>query len=606
MAAPATADLSSAIGQSPYQNLTPVPREGTRITAKPVDSQRDGWDLQWRKSPRIEAEQQLARQAMRDQARAAQAASAKANDHQANLIATRSAPVQQHAITQAPAGVQSPTAVPVNPIRQTSGMQVSPETPSLRPLDASRSAAVSVSQSAWMTQPTRVDDLMAPPANLTIAQTQATTRPSTNAGSGVDFFSDPFGDSPTAVQEPNAPAVPNPMAAQTPQSIADDPIDDGFLFPPPAKETTPPATRPPATRPRANDPRALELPTQPGPTGELKDSAERSERSGPSDPSLGDMLRRETPDAVKPDARPLEGADELPAPKRGNQSVDRGDLENPFPSQGGADGADLDDRKRLNNPMNRSRNSDVRREEERDARGGPGGDEMGQPIGISCSDFRERIAFQTIDKISLDISPPYRPDEMEQSRYEELKADFDEKQSIRQWRNIDGTPMASGRLRDLAYEKAIVETDFGTEEELPINQLSEADLAYISENWGLPKECLIAQDAYVPRNWTSMTMTYKASNLCHTPLYFEDVNLERYGHTHGPVLEPIVQTAHFFGNIAVLPYKMGVHAPNECTYSLGYYRPGNCAPWITPPIPISLRGALYQTAAVTGAFWLVP
>ncbi len=54
-------------------------------------------------------------------------------------------------------------------------------------------------------------------------------------------------------------------------------------------------------------------------------------------------------------------------------------------------------------------------------------------------------------------------------------------------------------------------------------------------------------------------MTWKASNLCHSPLYFEDVNLERYGHTHGPLLEPLVQSAHFFANIAVLPYKMGVH-----------------------------------------------
>ncbi len=101
-------------------------------------------------------------------------------------------------------------------------------------------------------------------------------------------------------------------------------------------------------------------------------------------------------------------------------------------------------------------------------------------------------------------------------------------------------------------------------------------------------------------------MTWKASNLCHTPLYFEDVNLERYGHTHGPVLEPVVQSAHFFANIAVLPYKMGVHSPKECQYALGYYRPGNCAPWIIPPVPLSVRGALVQGAALTGAFWLIP
>ena len=46
--------------------------------------------------------------------------------------------------------------------------------------------------------------------------------------------------------------------------------------------------------------------------------------------------------------------------------------------------------------------------------------------------------------------------------------------------------------------------------------------------------------------------------------------------------------------------------PNECQYTLGYYRPGNCAPWIVPPVPISARGALTQGAVMTGAFWLIP
>jgi hypothetical protein len=225
---------------------------------------------------------------------------------------------------------------------------------------------------------------------------------------------------------------------------------------------------------------------------------------------------------------------------------------------------------------------------------------------FSCSEFRQRIAEQTIDKVSLDISPPYRPDEFDMKRYERLKADFDEKQVIRQWRSVDGRELASGRLRDLAYEKAVIETEQGAMEELQINRLSEADIAYITENWGLPRECLIEQVAYTPRTWCATTMTWKASNLCHTPLYFEDVNLERYGHTHGPVLEPVVQSAHFFASIAVLPYKMGVHCPHECQYPLGYYRPGNCAPWITPAVPLSARGAIAQAATMTGLFWLIP
>lgn len=226
--------------------------------------------------------------------------------------------------------------------------------------------------------------------------------------------------------------------------------------------------------------------------------------------------------------------------------------------------------------------------------------------GLSCEDFRDRIAVRTIDKVSLDISPPFRPDILMQAEYEEKKAVFDSRQPSREWRSIDGRLLAEGRLTDLAYEQAVIETEHGTIDQVQINRLSEADLEYISSNWGLPTECLIEQVAFTPRNWTPTTMTWKASNLCHKPLYFEEVNLERYGHTAGPVLQPLVSSAHFFGNIIVLPYKMGVHGPTECQYSLGYYRPGNCAPWIVPPVPISLRGGLYQAAAVTGAFWLIP
>ena len=166
--------------------------------------------------------------------------------------------------------------------------------------------------------------------------------------------------------------------------------------------------------------------------------------------------------------------------------------------------------------------------------------------------------------------------------------------------------MGAGRLVDLAYEKAVIEKNDGGKQLIPINQLSEGDLAHINTTWGLPRECRIEQVAYQPRQWSPTKFTWTASNLNHNPLYFQSVNLERYGHTRGPLIEPIVQSAHFFGNILILPYKMGVHGPRECQYTLGYYRPGNQAPWIKQPLPISARGALAQAATMTGLFWLIP
>jgi hypothetical protein len=76
----------------------------------------------------------------------------------------------------------------------------------------------------------------------------------------------------------------------------------------------------------------------------------------------------------------------------------------------------------------------------------------------------------------------------------------------------------------------------------------------------------------VSREWINSTFAGMLP-LCHKPLYFEEVQLERYGHTAGPVRQPFISGAHFFVNLAALPYKMAINPPHECQYALGYYRP---------------------------------
>jgi hypothetical protein len=121
-----------------------------------------------------------------------------------------------------------------------------------------------------------------------------------------------------------------------------------------------------------------------------------------------------------------------------------------------------------------------------------------------------------------------------------------------------------------------------------------------------PYECTFGDTWHEGRCWEETTYMWKASALCHKPLYFEDVALERYGHSWGPYLDPLVSGAHFFGTLPVLPYCMGLHPPNECMYALGYYRPGNCAPYMIPPVPFSCRAAAVQAGVTTGAVFLIP
>jgi len=123
----------------------------------------------------------------------------------------------------------------------------------------------------------------------------------------------------------------------------------------------------------------------------------------------------------------------------------------------------------------------------------------------------------------------------------------------------------------------------------------------------LPEECVMNSTPYDGRHFGRTCFMWKASALSTQAAYFEDVQLERYGNTIVcPALQPVVSGVKFFGTIPILPYKMGVTPPNECVYTLGHRRPGNCAPYMVEPFPISPRGALFQAGAIAGGIYAIP
>lgn len=223
-----------------------------------------------------------------------------------------------------------------------------------------------------------------------------------------------------------------------------------------------------------------------------------------------------------------------------------------------------------------------------------------------CNAARLFIHDADIRKISIDITPRFKPDapnwnEDYASRDEQLK-----KAESRQWHDRAGNVVVQGRLLDLAQGKAVIQSDGGTIQRVSLNTLAEDELCFINGWWNLPSECVAGGLPYVERCWTPATFAYTASGVCHKPLYFEDVQAERYGHVAGPFLQPVLSSAHFFLNVAALPYNMAIHPPNECQYALGYYRPGSCAPWMVPPIPLSLKGALAEAGVIVGGIYLLP
>lgn len=146
-------------------------------------------------------------------------------------------------------------------------------------------------------------------------------------------------------------------------------------------------------------------------------------------------------------------------------------------------------------------------------------------------------------------------------------------------------------------------------EKLKSDRIDDIDLSIrVEGNAGedFPFECSLGTEQLQPRRWPQITYTWKAAALCHKPLYFEQVQLERYGHSWGPYVQPIMSGAHFFGTIPILPYKMGLKTPTECVYTLGSYRPGSCAPYMIDAMPITWRAILFEAGAATGISFTIP
>lgn len=91
----------------------------------------------------------------------------------------------------------------------------------------------------------------------------------------------------------------------------------------------------------------------------------------------------------------------------------------------------------------------------------------------------------------------------------------------------------------------------------------------------------------------------------HQPLYFEEVNLERYGRTCGH-LQPALSSLRFFAAIPSLPYAMTVHHPSNTYTTKWPYEAGWGAPKVRELQPVQSKPSLVQAGAITGLLFVLP
>ena len=131
----------------------------------------------------------------------------------------------------------------------------------------------------------------------------------------------------------------------------------------------------------------------------------------------------------------------------------------------------------------------------------------------------------------------------------------------------------------------------------------------------LPKDSLaLAKNSALPlpegadrqEPWSLSRYSWQASNTFSHPLYFEDAMLERHGHEFEHHLTPFFSGVRFFATVPALPYLMTVHCPDSTLYTLGYWRPGTCAPNLLQRPPFQPDAAIVEAAAITGGVLLLP
>jgi len=107
------------------------------------------------------------------------------------------------------------------------------------------------------------------------------------------------------------------------------------------------------------------------------------------------------------------------------------------------------------------------------------------------------------------------------------------------------------------------------------------------------------------RPWPLYEFWWEAPAVCHRPLYFEEVNLERYGYSYGRA-QSLLSGAHFFGKVPLLPYLITAEPHRDCVYTLGNYPPGSYAPYHIHYPPPSLKAAAVEAAVVSGLIFAIP
>jgi hypothetical protein len=146
---------------------------------------------------------------------------------------------------------------------------------------------------------------------------------------------------------------------------------------------------------------------------------------------------------------------------------------------------------------------------------------------------------------------------------------------------LQDLPKQSGKVQDLGERTRFPRFDGPiTEFDSNFTKLSKIEFAHrhaASLPANISRESIDARTEQTS-SWISSSYCWQSPAFCHSPLYFEQPNLERYGQGPAYPWTSTASAAKFACQLITLPASMIINPPcsNSCT--LGHNRPGDCAP----------------------------
>lgn len=234
----------------------------------------------------------------------------------------------------------------------------------------------------------------------------------------------------------------------------------------------------------------------------------------------------------------------------------------------------------------------------------------------SCEQPQPADAIRTLGGATLEDAPSWESIQ--------LVADWQEQINCVRWllgdneqAPIVGPRLADARGANVVTDDETEEVEVGKAERDPCytGPLISTVRADIAAGPGMFPEDIAAQcravtspieDARMVGGWKTFDKHWSATCMKHRPLYFEETNAERYGHTPGYCIQPFVSAGHFLATIPTLPFQMWSQPPCECTYTLGQYRPGSCVPYRYSRLPWRIGAGSFEAGIIVGLVALIP